>query len=579
MALPNLSGSNIQDTYQRVLHTDGTLLYNGTGSVIDVLNVTASHAVVETTKEISSSYAETASLGINFKATGRTFEVVDAAMTGSNRFIITASATNNAKLLLDDSSGNPSVNFRRGGTQKGVTGYFSTSDQLKFVYGTSLNNNTGIVMDSAGRIGVGNVPNTAYSIFANAGIFSNTTCKVGTHLNVGNNIIMDYELPTMDEGAIINASNTKGFYISDSENNKLITFFSGAPGESAKVDNLVTIDYLGNIINAGSYISSSQVIVDTGSFCQGNLKIHQEPGSVISKISASQTVIDTGKLNILDGGLASVDPALMTVAGNISSTGQITASGNISSSGNVYGSRIFQSGENINTLYSNIVGSDQIVTVGTISTGAWEASKIHSGFLTGVVSQSGQIASEVTGAFAAPSASFSTRVTANDAKVGYTDAAVTSVINTAGVLSSSANVSLGNISASGDITASGDISASGTVYGVTGSFTGPIRGKQIKIVEAHFKGKIDNNEYWLPLSGVPDEQTAPHKESSVLLAPCSGRLLRAIVRTDWDTSSETITYTLSTRAKNKLLNGGHADIASASIPGPDSTNIHYYLFF
>ena len=28
--LPNLSGSNIQDTYQRVLHTDGTLIYNGT---------------------------------------------------------------------------------------------------------------------------------------------------------------------------------------------------------------------------------------------------------------------------------------------------------------------------------------------------------------------------------------------------------------------------------------------------------------------------------------------------------------------------------------------------------------------
>ena len=34
MSLPNLSGSNIQDTYQRVLHTDGTKLYNGTGSLM-----------------------------------------------------------------------------------------------------------------------------------------------------------------------------------------------------------------------------------------------------------------------------------------------------------------------------------------------------------------------------------------------------------------------------------------------------------------------------------------------------------------------------------------------------------------
>jgi len=32
MALPNLSGSNIEDTYQRVLHTDGTQVFDGTGS-------------------------------------------------------------------------------------------------------------------------------------------------------------------------------------------------------------------------------------------------------------------------------------------------------------------------------------------------------------------------------------------------------------------------------------------------------------------------------------------------------------------------------------------------------------------
>ena len=34
MALPNLSGSNVQDTFQRVVHTDGTILYDGTGSVV-----------------------------------------------------------------------------------------------------------------------------------------------------------------------------------------------------------------------------------------------------------------------------------------------------------------------------------------------------------------------------------------------------------------------------------------------------------------------------------------------------------------------------------------------------------------
>ena len=34
MALPNLSGSNIQDTFQRVLHTDGASIFDGTGSVV-----------------------------------------------------------------------------------------------------------------------------------------------------------------------------------------------------------------------------------------------------------------------------------------------------------------------------------------------------------------------------------------------------------------------------------------------------------------------------------------------------------------------------------------------------------------
>tara|TARA_R110001606_G_C15309311_1_gene643460 strand:+ start:600 stop:1187 length:588 start_codon:yes stop_codon:yes gene_type:complete len=37
MALPNLSGSNIQDTYQRVIHTDASgLVYNGTGSILPI---------------------------------------------------------------------------------------------------------------------------------------------------------------------------------------------------------------------------------------------------------------------------------------------------------------------------------------------------------------------------------------------------------------------------------------------------------------------------------------------------------------------------------------------------------------
>ena len=39
MALPDLTGQNIQDTYQRVLQTDDGTLRDGTGSLVDELTI------------------------------------------------------------------------------------------------------------------------------------------------------------------------------------------------------------------------------------------------------------------------------------------------------------------------------------------------------------------------------------------------------------------------------------------------------------------------------------------------------------------------------------------------------------
>tara|TARA_B100000214_G_C23726770_1_gene516855 strand:+ start:42 stop:557 length:516 start_codon:yes stop_codon:yes gene_type:complete len=72
MALPDLKGQNIQDTYQRVIQTDGTKFYDGTGSLVQIVTdavtssmtvATASFAIsasVEITHEVSSSHAQTA---------------------------------------------------------------------------------------------------------------------------------------------------------------------------------------------------------------------------------------------------------------------------------------------------------------------------------------------------------------------------------------------------------------------------------------------------------------------------------------------------------------------------------------
>ena len=73
MAGPNdFTGQNIQDTYQRVLQISSSgQLADGTGSIVPLLDVTASFAVSashEIIKEVSSSHADVAdnlSLGAN----------------------------------------------------------------------------------------------------------------------------------------------------------------------------------------------------------------------------------------------------------------------------------------------------------------------------------------------------------------------------------------------------------------------------------------------------------------------------------------------------------------------------------
>jgi cytoskeletal protein CcmA (bactofilin family) len=84
MAIENFEGKNIQDTFQRVVQTDGTnQLADGTGSIFIPVSsshaITASHALFavsashEITFELSSSHAvsaDTASFATNFTASG-----------------------------------------------------------------------------------------------------------------------------------------------------------------------------------------------------------------------------------------------------------------------------------------------------------------------------------------------------------------------------------------------------------------------------------------------------------------------------------------------------------------------------
>jgi hypothetical protein len=107
----DFTGQDIENTYQRVLQTDGTLIYDGTGSLVNTLNVTASFATTasyaeyavsashEITHETSSSYAETASIAFTALTasfvTGSIFTSTNPALSAS--YAQTASFVQNAQ--------------------------------------------------------------------------------------------------------------------------------------------------------------------------------------------------------------------------------------------------------------------------------------------------------------------------------------------------------------------------------------------------------------------------------------------------------------------------------------------------
>jgi len=91
MALPNLSGSNIQDTFQRVLHTDGNLVHDGTGSLLPIAfgsgNISSSGAIIG--NSIVGTIGTAAQTNISSLAHSVTVGTLDRklTLTGGNSFL------------------------------------------------------------------------------------------------------------------------------------------------------------------------------------------------------------------------------------------------------------------------------------------------------------------------------------------------------------------------------------------------------------------------------------------------------------------------------------------------------------
>ena len=175
MAVNDFSNQNIQDTYQRVVQTDGVSLADGTGSLLPISfdgnNVIVSGSLTAQTYVVSESIVNVSSGSTIFGNSTDDTHTFTGQITGSNTILIKSSTANQAKIHLEDhGNGDPSINFRSGSVQKLVVGHDSSTTFNKFVAGNTLLNNTGIVMNSSGRIGIGGIPSDKFVLQTGGGI-------------------------------------------------------------------------------------------------------------------------------------------------------------------------------------------------------------------------------------------------------------------------------------------------------------------------------------------------------------------------------------------------------------------------
>ena len=140
MAINDLTGLNIQDTYKRVLTVgeDG-LMYDGTGSLYTPLS--ASH---EITTELSSSHAvnaDTASFATNFNVAGHITASGNISASGITAVGFTGS-------LTGDVIGNVTGDVI-GDVTGDVTGEATNVSQYLVVDNTTLKLNAGVVYDGS----------------------------------------------------------------------------------------------------------------------------------------------------------------------------------------------------------------------------------------------------------------------------------------------------------------------------------------------------------------------------------------------------------------------------------------------
>ena len=310
MALPDLTGQNIQDTYQRVVQTDGTSTYNGTGSQLPI-SFDGNNVIVTGT------------------LTAQTYVVSESIINISSGSTIFGNSTDDTHQFTG------SISMSSGWLQ------FEANEGIRFAdHGTYINGNgTYMTIDGDDYVLMNGDTHLAFTapIIYNYGIISGSSIKSNTHITASGNI---------------SASITS-----------TITAATGSyhvlKGDTTKTTGLDISGYLKAVnITASGDISASGVVIGKSVFSYGEqgstiggitrqgsggnvnkgILVLYDNSELATRIMATNDSFISGS-NVRLGIGTKLPSASLTVEGNIQAkgtSGHITASGNISTSADLY---------------------------------------------------------------------------------------------------------------------------------------------------------------------------------------------------------------------------------------------------
>ena len=312
MAINDFSNQNIQDTYQRVVQTDGTnRLADGTGSIFIPISsshaITASHALFavsashEVTFELSSSHAvnaDTASFATNFIASG---DISSSGTITAKRFDI-----KDQQLVVEGFNNLTIGNSNRGLILHGSTLSLGSGDVPVFAEGN---------ITASGEISAsGNLTISQSLTFGHIANYSDPArINFSSSLIIGNPIENDY-FQIIDENHYFYVNGGQALIL-NGNSNKINLGYGGGITQ-------VSIGKSGN----------SAVLHNFGTTGEPN---HQQFGQTWMGKYGDMNFASTATLHLTGSGHADYTGTALEVEGNIISSGSLDIIGNVTMSGNI----------------------------------------------------------------------------------------------------------------------------------------------------------------------------------------------------------------------------------------------------